>query len=116
MNSDKCQYACKKCCTCKKDYSWNPNTCICENSNYLKSIVDDSVIVYDEIINVTESVSTNVTITTLTNFTSSVSINSDDKKVRYKMNCYILHAFLLVNILLVMIALTCYHYVKHRSK
>ena len=48
----------------KKDYSWNPSTCICESSKYLKSIVDDSVTVCDEIINVTESVSRNVTITT----------------------------------------------------
>ena len=25
---------------CKKDYSWNPSTGICENSKYLKSIAD----------------------------------------------------------------------------
>ena len=24
----------------KRDYSWNPSTCICENSKYLKSIDD----------------------------------------------------------------------------
>ena len=29
---------------CEKYYIWNPSTCICENSRYLKSIVDDSVI------------------------------------------------------------------------
>ena len=29
----------------KKDYSWNPNTSICENGKYLKSIADSSVIV-----------------------------------------------------------------------
>ena len=23
----------------KKDYSWNPTTCICENSNYLKVLL-----------------------------------------------------------------------------
>ena len=28
----------------KKGYSWNPRTCICENSKYLKSIPDNSVI------------------------------------------------------------------------
>ena len=61
-NNDKCQYECEKYYTFKKDYSWNPSTCICENSKYLESIADDSVIVYDEIINVTDSVSTNVTI------------------------------------------------------
>ena len=24
----------------KKNYSWNPSTCICENNKYLKSIAD----------------------------------------------------------------------------
>ena len=37
-NSDK---KFKKYHTCKKDYNWNPNTGICENSRYLKSIVDN---------------------------------------------------------------------------
>ena len=27
----------------KKNCSWNPSTCICENSKYLTRIVDDSV-------------------------------------------------------------------------
>ena len=40
---------------------------------------------------VKESVSTNVTNTILTNATSTMSIKSDDKEVRYKMYCYILH-------------------------
>ena len=34
----------------KKDYSWNPRTCICENSKYLKRNIDDSVIASDEIV------------------------------------------------------------------
>ena len=25
----------------KKDYSWNPDTCICENSTSLKSVIDN---------------------------------------------------------------------------
>ena len=32
---------------CKKDYSWNPSTFICENDKYLKSIADTSVIEFD---------------------------------------------------------------------
>ena len=39
----------------KKDYSWNPNTSIYERSKYLKRIIDDSVTVCDEIINVIDS-------------------------------------------------------------
>ena len=32
----------------KKDCSWNPSACICENSKYLKSIADTSVIMCDK--------------------------------------------------------------------
>ena len=35
-------------CKCKKEYSWDP--CICEDSKYLKSVIDDSVIACNEII------------------------------------------------------------------
>ena len=42
-NNDKCQCECKKYHTCKKDYSYNPSTYICENGKYLKSIPDTSV-------------------------------------------------------------------------
>ena len=42
----------------KKVYSWNPTTCMCDNSNYLKSIADSSVVACDEIISVMNTVST----------------------------------------------------------
>ena len=61
----------------------------------------------DEITNVANSVSTNVH----TNFANTVLINSNDKKGRHKMDCYILHSVLFVIILLYTIAITCYHYV-----
>ena len=53
----------------------------------------------------------------LTKATSTVSKNSDDERVRYKMDSYILHALVLVlvTILLFIIAI-CYHYAKQRSK
>ena len=91
-----------------KNYSQNPSSRICKNGKCLKSIVDDSKTVYDEIIYVMDIASTNIT--------STVSINSDDKKVRYKIDCYILHTTLLVIILLLIIAIICYHHTKHRSK
>ena len=103
---------CKICCTCKKDYSSNPSTCIYNNNRYLKSFVVDSVIAFDEIINDADSVSTNVASTKQTN----VSINCDNKKVRYKIDCYILQTFLLVTILLFMIAIIFDHYIIYRSK
>ena len=76
FNNDKCQCDCKKYHTCKKVYSWNRRTCICENSRYLKSIFDVSVIVCDEIINITISVTINLTNTMSTNVNV---VNSDDK-------------------------------------
>ena len=63
-------------------------TCNCENSRYLKSNINESLIVYDEIINFTENVSTNAV---ARNFISTVLMNSDDKKVKRKMDFYILH-------------------------
>ena len=95
-NNDKCECKCKKYYTCKKNINWNPSMCICDNSKYLKSIVDDWVIECDEVINFTDSVSTNVTNTISKNVTVTVPINSDDKKVRYKMDYYIFHTFLIV--------------------
>ena len=70
---------------CTNDYR-HPSTCICENSRYLKGVDGDLVIVCDKIVNVTNSVSTNITNTVPANVTRTVSINSDDKKVRYKMD------------------------------
>ena len=35
---------------CEKKYVWNPSTCICENGKYLTSVMDDSVIMCDEVI------------------------------------------------------------------
>ena len=51
-------------------------------------------------------VSTKITNTIAT----SVSINSDVIKARYKIDCYCYY------ILLLIITIICYHYAKHRSK
>ena len=67
-NNDKCH--------CKRKNSCNLSTCICENIRHLKSIVGDSVIVCDEVVSITNSVSTNVTNTIPTNVTNSISIKS----------------------------------------
>ena len=50
-----------------------------------------------------------VTDCALANVTSIVPNKSDDKKVRYKMDCYNLHEFLLKIILLFIIAIICYY-------
>ena len=70
----------------KKSYSLNSSTCICENSIYLKSIADISVIEYDEIITVMDIVSTKKIYITATNVMSTASINCHNKQVK---DCYI---------------------------
>ena len=50
LNDSKCQCECQKRQVCEKDYIWNPATCSCEDGKYLLSIMDDSAIMCDEII------------------------------------------------------------------
>ena len=49
-NNDKHWCNCKKCHVCEKDYIWNPATCICKNGIYTASIIDNSAIMCDEIL------------------------------------------------------------------
>ena len=86
-NNDKGHCLCKKCHTCKTDYSWNPSTCIYEKSRHLESILDDSVIVCDEIINAAESVSTNVTNTIPTVVTNTMPRNVVSNVRKLRSNC-----------------------------
>ena len=76
--------------TCEKDNIQNPTTCSCENIEYLTSTIDNSVVMCHEIISAADSVlengSADGTIIVLTNF---------HKKLRYKMDCYILHTVFL---------------------
>ena len=63
------------------------------------------------VMNVMDIVSTKMTNTV----TINVSTNSDGKKVRYKMDCYILHTVLLVITLSMIITIICYHYAKLKN-
>ena len=49
-DKDKCWCECKKRYVCENDYVWNPSTCYCENGKYLTSIMDNSAIICDEVI------------------------------------------------------------------
>ena len=81
--------------------------------NIFDVIVNDtSVITCNEIISVMDIVSAKTTNTTAAN----VSINSNDRKGKYKIDCYILHIILLAIILLSITTIICYHYARHRSK
>ena len=49
-NNNKCQCECKKHHVCEKSCIWNPATCSCENGKYLASIMDNSAITCNEIV------------------------------------------------------------------
>ena len=86
--------------SCNREYISYPTKCSCENIKYLASTIDDSGITCDEAINAGGSVSANVPtivmITVSINAMSTASKNFHKPKVRYKMDCYILHLVLLV--------------------
>ena len=42
----------------KKNHVWNRDRCICQNGTYLGSIIDDSVITFNEIMEETKTVQT----------------------------------------------------------
>ena len=101
----------------RKDYSWNPATCIYQKSMCSKSIVENWVIMCDEIITATDIVTTNMTNTVTENMTNTVSIDvTSTVSPNSEMYCYILHTFLLMIILLFIIAFTCYHFTKQKTK
>ena len=51
-NNNKRRCECKKHLKCEKDYVWNPRAC--KNGKYLADIMDDSVIMCDETLDVEE--------------------------------------------------------------
>ena len=63
----------------------------------------------DEITYALDIVSTKVVNSITTNVTNTVSINRHIKKIRYKMDCYILQTVLVVIILLFIITIISYH-------
>ena len=74
----------------------------------LASIVDESVIMCNEVLNITSNIPANLK--------SVVSTDFDDKNVIHQMNSCILQTVLVDIILLLMIAFICYYYAKQRSK
>ena len=72
----------KKYSVCEKDYVWNPSACNCENRKYLASVMDDSVITRDKVI---ESYNEKI---------KTVATNFNDKNMTSKAkNFYILQVF-----------------------
>ena len=92
-NNYKCWCECKKHDACKRYYTWNPATCTWENRKYLASIMDDSTITCDKVIESYEE-----------------EINLNEKKIICKtQNFYILLAFWLITVaLLIVVSIYCY--------
>ena len=90
----------------KKDYIWNPATSSCKNDKYLASIIEDSVITCDEVIN-----------TTKTFATKTIPTNSKEKKVNCKTkNVYIFLIDLLITIALLITFSIYYYLIKYQVK
>ena len=103
-NNDKCRCEWRKRPMCKKDCNWNPASCNCENGKYLASIMDHSAIMRDEIIE------------PYGEETKTIPINFNEKKATYKtQNFYILLAFLLITIPLLMAVSICCYLIKYRA-
>ena len=77
-NNDKCRCECKKRHVCEKDYVWNPATCNCENGKYLASIMDDSAIICDEIIE---------------SYEEETNFNEKKQPVKRKISIFYLHFY-----------------------
>ena len=90
----------------KKNYVWDPATCSCENGKYLASIMDDSAITCDEIIESHDE----DTEAKLYDETKTIPTNFNGKKATCKtQNFNILLAFLLITIgLLITVSIYCY--------
>ena len=104
-NNDKCGCEGKKRHVCEKDCVWNPRTCSYEKENYLESIIDDSALPCDEIIESNNEE------------TKTVTTNLNEKKAICKtQNFYISLAFSLITIvLLIAVSIYCY-LIKYRPK
>ena len=101
-DNDKRWCECKKHHICEKDYIWNPATCSCEKWKILRSIIDNSGLMCDEIVE---------------EETKTVTTNSNEKNEIFKTkNFYTLHAFLLITIaLLIAVSIYCY-LIKYKTK
>ena len=76
-SNDKCWCECKKRHVYENDYVGNPATCNCENGKYWASIMDDSTIMCDKIIE--ETVPTN--------------LNEKKQTVKRKISVFYLHFY-----------------------
>ena len=104
-NNDKCRCEYKKLHACKKYYIWNPSTCNCKNIRYLSSIMDDSTIMCNEIIESYDK----ETKTFPTNF-------NEKKSICKAQDFFILLTFLLITLAFLIDARIYCYLIKYRAK
>ena len=104
-NNNKYRCECKKNQVCKKDYVWNPAKYNCESGKYLASIMHDSTIICNELIKLYEEKM------------KIIPSHSHDKKITCKTQIfYIMLAFLLITVsLLIAVRIYCYM-IKYQAK
>ena len=99
LNNNNCWYECKKRYVCEKYYIWNPATCCCKYGKYLASIMDDSAINCDEIIESYDE-----------------ETNFNERKQPSKCKVSIFFALLLITVeLLIAVSIYCY-LIKYQAK
>ena len=86
-NNDKCRCECKKHHISEKEYVWNPSTCNCENGKYLASIMDDSAIIIDEVMDADAKLSPKDD-----DETKTIPRNFNKKKVNCKTQIFIFYS------------------------
>ena len=93
-----------------KHYIWNPATYTCENGEYIASIIYDSVVTCDQVIEETKTVPTKSS-------PKIVPKNFNKKKETCKTkNFYILLSFLLITTALLIFVGICYCFIKYQTK
>ena len=109
-NKDKCLCECKKCHVGKKYYIWNCATSSCKNGKYLASIIDDSAITCDEIIDVEAKSNESET------KAFPANLMKKNSTAKHKISIVIKNSFSLISIaLLIAVSIYCY-LIKHRAK
>ena len=107
-NNNKYQCECKKCYVCEKNV-WNPATCSSENGKYLASIMDNSAIICDEVIDAGTKSNDEAKWYDETNF-------NEKKTTCKKLNFHSLLAFLLIAIALLIAVIIYCDFIKYQAK
>ena len=110
LQNDKCLLKCKNSkehCVCKNVYFWNPATSSCKNGKYARNIIGDSVVICDEIIDMTKPIPTKST--SIKNVSTKYMSIKIFLTKRASTNFYMLLAFSFVTTgILIAVSVYCY--------